>query len=333
MDVECNEDFGLALVYSLLSKTRVRIAAGTRKVCVKSFAKLLQAVSFGSSHRVDGDFVEFVPGSLRGGGAEVWCVDEISTYIQPILVLCPFVEEPLRIRFKGVTNDRECVDMFRIAHLAVLKRFGVDGCEIVVRKRGFAPGGKGEVVLTASGRKIKTVDLQSSEKLVKIRGLVLSSRLSAIPTREMGDVVKELLGDIGNTRVFPNISNKQDAGPSPGFQCAVFAESKNGIYYAVQGGEGTPRDTATAACKALLKSIRCGGLFDRKLLYLALSLMALSPTSIGHLQICRIDGDVQRVLNLLRTFFGFEWDVRSVDGQDVISAAGCGYTGISRVLR
>lgn len=332
---EPEENIELVLVYSLLSRITVRVIPGRRRGFVKGFIKLLQDISFGSSHSSEGDYIRFVPGSLRGGEALVRCEEEISVYISPLLVLCPFVEEPLRIRFKGITNGQLCVDMIRIAHFGVLRRFGIDGCELVVKRRGFAPEGRGEVLFTVPGfQKISTIELVEDEKLLKIRGLVLSSRLSSIPTKEMTERIKEVMFDVGNTKVFSSTSNKLDAGPSPGFQCAMFSESKNGVYYFVQSGEGsTPKETADAACKGLLQSIRNGGLFDKKLLYIALSFMALSSTSMGRLNICKIDKDIQDVLDLLKMFFRFEYDVRKTKDSHIISAIGCGFTNINRSLQ
>lgn len=335
VSIECEENHGLVLVYSLLSRTKVRIAMNGRHGFVKSFVGLLKAISFGSSHSIEGDFMRFVPGSLRGGEVTVGCECEVSMYILPLLLLCPFVQEPLKIKFKGVTNGELCVDVIRIVHFNVMRRFGIDKCELVVKRRGFGPLGRGEVVFTTQGpQRIGTIDLADSEKLTKIRGLVVSSRVSTIPTREMTERIKELMSDICNTKVFSNVCNKGDSGPSPGFQCAVFAESKNGVYYSTQNGEDlTPVETASIACKNLLKSIRQGGVFDRKVVYIALTFMALASTSVGRLGICKIDVDVQRILDLLKTFFGFEYDVRRQESSYVISGLGCGLTAMNRVLR
>ncbi|CAD25463.1 RNA 3'TERMINAL PHOSPHATE CYCLASE [Encephalitozoon cuniculi GB-M1] len=335
MVFECPESLELILVCSLLSKNTVKVAVGRRYSMAKSFVKLLQGISHGSSHSWEEGYVLFAPGALRGGDTTVVCSDEISMYIEPLLVLCPFVTEPLRIRFKGITNGKLCVDLIRIAHFNVLRRFGINGCEIVVRKRGFAPEGKGEVLFTVDRPgKVCTIALESPEKILKVRGLVLSSRVSSVPAKEMTDRIKEMLGDILNTKVFSNMSNRVDSGPSPGFQCAVFAESKSGIYYSIGSGEGlTPRETATAACKDLLRSVKYGGVFDKKLLYLALSLMSLSSTSIGSLWVGRVDSEVQGILDLLKRFFGFEYEVRSTGEGHVVYGPGCGLTNVNRLLR
>ncbi|AFM98468.1 RNA 3'-terminal phosphate cyclase [Encephalitozoon hellem ATCC 50504] len=335
MVFDCEKNLELILVYSLLSKNEVKVAVKRRQKMAKSFAKLLQKISHGSAYSVSEGYVTFTPGSLKGGEVAIQCEEEISMYIEPILVLCPFVIEPLKIKFKGITNGKLCVDLIRIAHFGVLRGFGVKECEIVVKKRGFGPIGKGEVVFTVgSPGKISTIVLEKPEKIVKVRGLVVSSRVSSIPVKEMTETIKELMGDVSNTKVFSNMSNRLDSGPSPGFQCAVFAESKNGVYYSVMSGEKlTPRETATAACKELLLSIRHGGVFDKKLLYLALSLMSLSSTSIGSLWVGKVDSDVKVILDLLKQFFGFEYEVRRSGDGDVVYGAGCGLSRISRQLK
>lgn len=335
MVFDCEKSLELILVYSLLSKNKVKVVVKRRQKMARSFAKLLQNISHGTAYSLSEGCMAFTPGSLKGGEVAVQCEEEISMYIQPILVLCPFVIEPLKIKFKGITNGKLCTDLIRIAHFDVLKRFGVKECEVVVKKRGFGPMGKGEVVFTVgSPGKISTIRLERLEKIVKIRGLVLSSRVSSIPTKEMTERIKELMGDVSNTKVFSNMSNRLDSGPSPGFQCAVFAESKNGIYYSIMSGEGlTPKETATIACKDLLRSIRHGGVFDKKLLYLALSLMSLSSPSIGSLWVGKVDSDVKIILDLLRQFFGFEYEVRKSGEGDIVYGAGCGLSRIPRQLK
>ncbi|ADM11703.1 RNA 3'terminal phosphate cyclase [Encephalitozoon intestinalis ATCC 50506] len=335
MVFDCEENLELILVFSLLSKNKVRVAVEKRLKMARSFIKLLRSISHGSTCSWEEGQMVFTPGSLKGGDVVARCEDEISMYIEPLLILCPFITEPLKIRFKGVTNDKLCVDLIRIAHFGVLKRFGIKGCEIVVKKRGFGPEGKGEVIFTVDmPGKITTISLENPEKILKIRGLVLSSRVSSIPVKEMTERIKELMEDVSNTKVFSNMSNRLDSGPSPGFQCAVFAESKNGIYYSVMNGEGlTPRETATRACKDLLKSIKYGGMFDKKLLYLALSLMSLAPPSVGGLWVGKVDLDVEKILEMLKRFFGFEYEVRNTAQGHTVFGPGCGLTNISRQLK
>jgi RNA 3'-terminal phosphate cyclase-like protein len=332
---ESERNFPLILAYSLLSKTPVRVRVEKDRQIKKSMAKLLQSISYGSSHSTEGDYISFRPGALQGGEVAIKCEDEAGAYMPMLLVLCPFVVKPMRVRLRGVTNENICVDMARIAHVSVLRSFGVDGCEVVVKRRAFGPAGGGEVILSCPGpQKVSVVDLQKSEKIQKIRGLVISSRLCSIPTHTMTEKIKELLAGTVSLKVSSSTSNKLDSGPSPGFQCAVFAESKNGIYYAEQNGKGgTPDEAVTRACKELLKSIRRGGVFDKKLLYLALTMMALSSTNVSQLRICRVDDELQEVLGLLKRFFKFQYSISPSDDEYIISALGCGYTNISRSLR
>ncbi|TBU15255.1 RNA 3'-terminal phosphate cyclase [Ordospora colligata] len=344
---DSEESLELILVYSLLSKIKVKIAMNKRKKMATSFAKLLKSISNGSMYLTEGEYLIFTPGSLSGGSLIFKCEEEISIYIIPLLVLCAFVSEPLKIRFKGITNGNMCVDMIRIAHFGVMRRFGIDGCELVVKKRGFEPEGQGEVMLSMSGaRKISVVDFADDEKIVKVRGLVLSSRLSSTPTREMTEVIKRLLGDVSRVKVFSNVSNRLDSGPSPGFQCNVFAESKNGIYYSTVNGWNEenvdvksldrvrkPEEAAEMACHELLRSVKAGGVFDRKLVYLGLSLMCLSPRSVSRIKICKVDHEIAKVFELLKRFFKFEYEIKKHEGGYIVYGSGNGYTNVMRQLK
>ncbi|KAH9411226.1 RNA 3'-terminal phosphate cyclase [Ordospora pajunii] len=344
---ESEENLELILVYSVISKTKVKVAIKNRQRMARSFAKLLKSISNGCMYSTEGEYVIFTPGSLSGGNVIFKCEEEISMYIVPLLVLCPFVSGPLKIRFKGITNGNMCVDMIRIAHFGVMRRFGVDGCELVVKKRGFGPKGEGEVILSVSGaRKVGVVDFVNDEKIVKVRGLVLSSRVSSMPTREMTEVIKRLLGGISRVKVFSNVSNRLDSGPSPGFQCNVFAESKNGIYYSTVNGwneedvDGKsvskvlkPEEAAERACCELLRSMKAGGIFDRKLAYLGLSLMCLSPRSVSRMRMCKVNYEIGGVLELLKRFFKFEYEIRKQGGGYVVYGCGNGYTNVMRQLK
>ena len=148
------------------------------------FVRLLDRLTNGSQVEVSdtGTQLTYRPGVLLGGRVEHPCSVQraIGYSLEPILALAPFCKEPLHLTLTGVTNNQQdpSPDWIKASCLPVLRRFLSSPCcfqlslfssllvnphlfssllplprfltddtglELVVQRRGAAPGGGGQV--------------------------------------------------------------------------------------------------------------------------------------------------------------------------------------------
>lgn len=92
----------------------------------------------------------------------------------------------------------------------------------------------------------------------------------------MIDTIKEEMKSLADTKVYCAVSNKNDSGPSPGYECSVYTESYNGIFYQTLNNKKVPEEMAKDCCFELLKGIDNGGIFDTKLYPIIFTFMSLA---------------------------------------------------------
>lgn len=333
LEVEDSKNFNYTIVYSMLLRKSIKIKIIGSWDLKDDFVKLVCALSTNAVYKYDkvSNMLTFTPGALLGGKFVYQCKDEIANYIVPLLVLLPFNGSQIAIKFKGITNHLHSTELIKIAHFTLLKHFEIPGCELVVRKTGFYPDGDGEVDLfCGSVGFIKNVDMTKHAELIKTRALLISSRLNSSYISEMSNVISGLLGDL-NLKIYTNVHNSKDSGPSPGYQCTLFMESKEGIFYVEKDGRDRhPQEVAKEASLELLVSANRGGLFDEKLYPLLFSFLAISTTDISLVTISRITEDLSGILKLLKLFFGYEVEHVKSANNLTIKSTGCGIKNFNK---
>jgi RNA 3'-terminal phosphate cyclase-like protein len=118
------------------------------------------------------------PGLLPGGTYTHTCPlsRPIGYYLELLLALAPFGKKPLDIKLEGITGEEGrdmSVDMIRTVSLPTLHMFGItEGLELMIKKRGAAPGGGGLVIFKCPVVKtVKTLDFVDPGKIKRIRGI------------------------------------------------------------------------------------------------------------------------------------------------------------------
>lgn len=335
LEVQDSHLFNFAITYSLLTKKGIKIQIKDNKESKEDYLRFMCSITKDSSYKYDANTKTFLfnPGVFLGGKFTFNCKDEISNYIVPLLPLLPFNSSQIFIKFIGVTNNTHSAELIRIAHFTLLKHFEIPNLEIVVKKTGFYPEGQGEVELyCGSISQIKSIELSQTPELETTRALLISSRLNSTYIAEMTTIIKELLGDL-NLKIYSNVHNSEDSGPSPGFQCTMFMESKVGIFYTIKiGKDSLPQEVAKAACLDLLKSANRGGVFDEKLFPLLFSYLALSSTDISSIAISRITEELDAVLDLLKLFFNYTFSLNKQGDSYIVKSAGCGYKNMNKKI-
>lgn len=335
LEVKDSYAFNFTITYSLLTKKAIKIQIKDYKEYKEDYVRFMCSITKDSSYKYDTDTktIFFNPGVLLEGKFTYKCKDEITNYIVPLLPLLPFNSSQIFIKFLGVTNNAHSVEIIRIAHFTLLKHFDVPDLEIFVKKTGFYPDGMGEVDLyCGSINQVKSIELTQVPELEITRALLISSRLNSTYISEMSNVIKELLGDL-NLKIFTNVHNSKDSGPSPGFQCSLFMESKEGIFYTVKTGKDSlPQEVAKEACFNLLTTANRGGIFDEKLYPLLLSYLALSSTDISSVAISRITDELDVVISLLKLFFNYKFTLTKQSDSLILKSSGCGYKNLNKKL-
>ena len=121
-----------------------------------SFIRLIEKLSNGAVIEINktGTTLYFCPGTLIGGSITHQCDNErsIGYYLEPLVMLAPFMKESLSATLLGITTDDHDigVDAIRSMLLPYVSKFigTEDGLDLKIVSRGCAPLGGGEVVFT-----------------------------------------------------------------------------------------------------------------------------------------------------------------------------------------
>ncbi|XP_076139851.1 RNA 3'-terminal phosphate cyclase-like protein isoform X1 [Alosa pseudoharengus] len=358
--------FRQRLILSTLSGKRVKIRnirskddnPGLRDF-EASFIRLLDKITNGSRIEINqtGTVLFYQPGLLYGGSVEHECNTQRSVgyYLEPLIMLAPFMKNSLRAVLKGVTNDQKdpSVDLLKLTSVPLMKKFGIDGegLEIKVTKRGMAPGGGGEVLFTCPvKRTIRPVQLSDPGKIKRIRGTAYSVRVSPQMANRIVDSARSILNKfIPDIYIYTDHMKGANSGKSPGFGLTLVAETLNGTFLAAemvsppQGQEPMlPEDLGKACAKLLLEEVYRGGCVDSNNQSLALLYMTLGQQDVSKILLGPLSPYTIEFLRHVRDFFQimFKIETKSPDEEEskggekvLMTCVGAGYTNISKTIK
>lgn len=327
--IESLEILEYALSMSLLCRKKSVFEIGFDIDDIPEFVKI---VSPESKYEFSKNTLTFIPGPLEGG-VHKFEVENIPDTFTHLIHLSPFLREDSQISLTGITNvSDESIDSFKITYYKIFRAFNIPLFEISINKRGFAPSGDGSILFKSKcTRSIDAINMKDKEPLLKIRGLVITSRIGGDYAHRMINKIKKEMSDLANTKVLCITNNRNDSGPSPGYECSVFGESKNGIFYSTVNNNDIPENMAEECCVKLLKSIDDEIIFDRKLLPVVVFFMGLSK-GVSYLGIRHIDEKLEKILDLLKVFMKIDFTIEKYEDYSVISIIGSNYKNIFKPI-
>lgn len=335
LKIEEEEDFEIIIVLSLLSRYSVVIEVNTFIDDKIEFLDNFKCICPELKYKISGQNIEFSPGPLVGGKITSQNITNICHFLKHIIIISPFLRDNITLECNGITNMNESVDMFKVIFFVIFKLFKLQNVEITVKKRGFAPQGQGIVLLKGNSIKsFENINLIQKEQLIKIRGM--EARIGADYSNRMVKTIKNTLSDLANTKVHCIINNRNDSGPSPGYECSLSAESKNGLFFytcsSTSSAYDSPEKMAEDCCKLLLKSIKKGKIFDSKILPYIIMYMGLAK-NIGSILVGKLEKESIRMLSLMKQFFNIEYSISQKNtDESVLTIIGCGYKNAFKPL-
>lgn len=309
-----------------------------------SFLRLIEKMTDGISIEINetGTTFKFKPGIIVGGKISHDCGTSRSVgwFIEGILPLAIFAKDSLQLELTGVTNDSLdlSVDILTNVTFPLLRNFGIEGIDLIIKRRGISPKGGGIVLLTCPiVRELLPIHVIDPGLVKRVRGLAFCSRITpAILTRVIDSargVLNNLLPDVYiNTNHFRGAGG----GASAGYSLSLVAESTTGVLYssertALQGER--PEDVGLEGAILLLEEIRKGGVIDSSHQSLVLQLMVMGPEDVCKVRFGnQLTDTAIETLRLLRDSFGVTFKIKKDTTTDTIllSCLGIGYKNINR---
>ena len=298
-------------IYHVIHKEILIITINKQPDYELSFMRLLEKCTNGAHFDVSytGTAVHYRPGVIVGGRVEHDCSNPnadtsnnnngdgsndkkangrpIAYYLEPLLALAPFAKNPLHVMLYGVTNDARyvSVDLVRTVLLPQLRRFGVEGAELKVVKRGAPPLGGGQIIFTCpTVRQLTPVQYTDPGRIKRIRGLAYAARVSPQCVNRVVEAARGPLNRfIPDVFIYSDVYRGDESGRSPGFAVSLVAESTTGVLLSAervaQGGEA-PEDVGAEAARLLCHEISLGGSVDTCSQWLNLLMMTLCPEDV-----------------------------------------------------
>ncbi|KAL7639125.1 UNVERIFIED_CONTAM: hypothetical protein RMT77_010659 [Armadillidium vulgare] len=330
-----------------------------------SFIRLIDRICNGSKLILGqtGTEIKFKPGILNGGKFEHTCPSSrsIGYFLEPLMILAPFMKFPLDITFRGVTNNNidPSVDQISYSMLPVLKRFLIidEGLIFKVERRGLFPKGGGVVHFRCPIlRSLKAFQWEDMGKVQKIRGSVHSSRVAPTISNRILESAKTVLKNYLQDIYFTCDNTK---GSCPGFGMCLVAKTNTGTCITVditksQESNDTmttdieiPEDLGKKAAFSLLEEIHNAGVVDSLSQTYILALMVLGPKDVSKVVLGILTPYTINFLKHIKDFFGVSFKIdpykEQFTGVDddtsdlnlgspkfIFSCMGVGYTNISK---
>ncbi|XP_070497494.1 probable RNA 3'-terminal phosphate cyclase-like protein [Chironomus tepperi] len=318
--------------------------------------RLIDKLTDGSKIKLHATELEYVPGILLGGKIEhQCCVDKsIGFYLDVLIAFGPFCKHPIEANLKGVTNspDSPSVDHYRTSAFNIMKRFVIedDSFELKVFKRGMKPLGGGEILFKIKPvMKLRTLQLENSGMVKRIRGIVYSCKVSPTFANRTVEAAKgTMLNFLPDVYIHTDQNKGKLSGLSPGFGVNLSAETTENVIYAaevVSNVQGTlPEDIGKECANKLLDEIYRGGCCDSTFQWIMILYMALSPKNVSKAVIGPLSQYSIKFLQLLKEFLGitFKLDTYEEEADEdetddnmrspkvVLACVGVGYSNLAR---
>jgi RNA 3'-terminal phosphate cyclase-like protein len=213
------------------------------------------------------------------------------------------------------------MDLIRTVTLPQLKRFGIDGAQLKITKRGAPPLGGGAVTFTCpTVRSLSPVQFIDQGEIKRIRGIAYATRMSPqMANRVMESAKGVLIRYIPDVYIYTDVYKGFESGMSPGYALSLVAESttdallssecayqprarmlqseneestgsKDVLHLAGEVLENdynfpTPEDLGIRAARLLLQEIKKGGCIDTFSQWLYALFIALGPEDVGKFRI------------------------------------------------
>ena len=354
IELQGSKAFRYRIVLSTLLGQTIRISQirerdanpGIREYEV-NFLKLISEVTSGAQINIDksGTTILYKPGIVNGGtySFETHTGRSLGYYIVPLLLILPFGKTPTNITLKGITNGNDdlSVDVIRTTTIPLMYKFGIeeDMLNLKILKRGPAPLGNGEVMLTTSiVKNLNPINLTEQGLVRQIRGIAYSTKVTPQMSNRMGEACKGILSRyLQDVYISSDHWKGKEGGEMPGYGVILTASTTNGNLISTElfaEGGNVPEDLGQKVACSLLREIENGGCVDLMHQPWVLILMTLCSEDVSKLR-C---GDLtQQSVECLRTIkaltgvtFQAQWDEKSKTS--LLSCMGIGFSNISRKL-
>ncbi|KAH3758175.1 18S rRNA biogenesis protein [Pelomyxa schiedti] len=318
----CRE-FRMRVACAALSQKAVRIenirtgeaspGVADFEVC---FLQLMSKVSNGARFEitVTGTSILFVPGILTGGKIEHDCglSRGIGYFAEYLILLAPFMKEPLEARLTGMTNTNEdpSVDMIRHVSIPNLMKFGIpEGFELKILGRGAPPEGVGEVVISCPIVKTLTaINFVNMGSIRRVRGVVYSSRVSPLMANRVVASSRAILNEyVSDVYITSDHRKGPQAGMSPGYAVLLVAETttEGAISAELAAGPGdVPEDVGKKVSAMLLLEIQRRGSVDLLHQLPMLLMMTCCPEDVSRIRLGPLSQQTIDGLRLIKDMFG-----------------------------
>jgi RNA 3'-terminal phosphate cyclase len=196
-----------------------------------SFLRLVDKLLDGSNIEINetGTLLKFRPGIILGGeiSHECVCTRSIGWYLEGILPILIFAKKPARLLLSGVTNNQLdlSVDTLRIVTLPLLRNFGIEGMNLLVKQRGAAPNGGGLVEFTSPIiRELRPINITEAGLVKRVRGVAFCAKMSPTVLARVVDSARGVLNDyLPDVYINTDHYRGKNSGASPGFSLALQA--------------------------------------------------------------------------------------------------------------
>ncbi|RLU22671.1 hypothetical protein DMN91_004949 [Ooceraea biroi] len=235
------------------------------------------------------------------------------------------------------------------AGIPILKKFlaGDNEVTLTIHKRGVAPLGGGEVHFKCPvSRNLRTVQLENSGMVKRIRGTACSVRVSpAIANRIVESAKGVLLKFLPDVYIYTDHSKGAAGGKSPGFGVTLTAETTKDVFFSGQAFSPlmttgslpcVPEDLGKEAAMRLLDEIYRNGCVDSVFQSMTAAFMALGKKDVSRAIVGPLTPATMQFLRDLRDFFGVTFKVEHVREEDEVLpqvrliCLGIGYTNMNK---